>query len=655
MTFDPRGSLAALCGDALRDEPPWPAAMLAALPAHNLGEDALYVAWEMARAASLRDPADARALMLMALAVLVSARQGSTRLPLSGSEGRARFDDLARSLGGTDADLARAQELLAELREARLGGTLARIDAVVGLPGDRKPLILDGYTLSAERLRGAEDRVGDALAARLAGETSVDAAAAIDDVVARPPSVRGSAAVLNGEQRRALSLALSRRLAVISGGPGTGKTSIVASLLRAAARLGFASDDVALGAPTGKAADRLRRAVAAQLAAVADPTPADVALAAALPEATTLHRLLGWAPDGFRFHAGDPLAARLVIVDEASMLDLEMLDALLGALRPEAILVLLGDADQLPSVEAGAVLRDLLPASDKDPRARAAVRLEESFRMSPADPDGRALLLAARAINRGQLPDPASARTVGELSWRGAELVVLTGEERAAFIDVWLRRAPAHPVTRRVHLSADGILVEPSAELAALFDDLERRRLLCVTRADVGWANRRCHTAVLDAAAAEISRDPLRGAAFYPGEPLIVTRNDYDRGLYNGDQGIVLRVARAGAEHHFHAVFRRGDAYHAFALDGLRGLVELAFAVTVHKSQGSEHDEVALLLPEKDVPLATRELVYTALTRARRSAVVAGDPAILVAAVARTSRRWSGLATRLSRDVTHPG
>lgn len=636
MTLTPLGAARLRFGQAAPG-PRWPSELRDRLREHDLGDEALYLAWELARLAPALSADEQQALELLVLASLIAVRQGSTRLPVSGDDGVAWLDELFRSLGAPDGALELARRMLAELRQARLAGRPARLDPVVGLPGEYKPLILDQYQLYHQRMLHAEDRLAAALSARL---SRTEPEAHVREAVA---AVAGP---LSDEQRRAVEAALASPLTVVSGGPGTGKTSIVATVLRAAARLGLGAEAIALAAPTGKAAWRLREAIAKNLQRAGD--------ALACPEAQTLHRLLGWSPslDRFRHHAHNRLAHRLVIVDEASMIDLHLMDHLVRAVRDDAHLVLLGDADQLPSVEAGAVFRDLAPID------RAAVRLTRSYRMSPERPAGRRILEVAGAINTGALPDDLPERAAAEVAFFGVELT----RERDAFLDRWLgERVLGLPgyddLARRVYRRQGGAFDdEARAALRTLFDHFDRLRLLCLRRGDseggAAWVNARMHRAILDRARATGDDAFLRGTpAFWPGEPILVLRNDYERGLFNGDQGLVLRVADGHAPACFMAVFPREDDIAVFHLEPLKPVLTHAFAMTVHKSQGSELDHAAIVLPNDDLPLATRELFYTAVTRARESVVFVGAPDVLRRGVARRIKRFSGLAAKLSRGA----
>ncbi|HET9766747.1 MAG TPA: AAA family ATPase, partial [Thermoanaerobaculia bacterium] len=477
----------------------------------------------------------------------------------------------------------------------------------------------------------------------------------------------GRAVPLTDEQEAAVRAALGGRLTAITGGPGTGKTWIVAALLRVAARLGEPTvGEIALAAPTGKAADRLQGSLRAALAAVADPAAADAALTAAPLAASTLHRLLSYSPSGeyFRRHERNPLAERLVIVDESSMLDLTLAERLLRSLPAAGRLVLLGDARQLPSVEAGAVFRDLVAAASSS--GRVAV-LTKSWRMDPRDPAGSSILAIAESIAAGSSPRGTRLdlrEDAGALAFSGAEMLLSPPAPIASFLERWWlhqhSRLPdwSELVTRAwsASVGAAGAVDEGEAgELARLFAHYESTRLLAPTR---GWSGgvgvaalnawfRAALLRALDLAPAR--RDAGDADQPLTGEPVLVTRNDYRRTLFNGDHGIVLDVAAEGAAAAPMAVFRSaGGGFRALPLAALRGHLEPAWASTVHKAQGSEYDAVAVILPSADTRLLTRELLYTAVTRARRSVTLVGTVERLDQAVARAVERWSGIAEALA-------
>ncbi len=624
----------------------------------DLGELGLYLAEEVVACDPFLGGPQRAAMAAALLATQAAARQGSTRVAL---DPRGPLRELLIALLGINPDDDRADarmidELLAELvgmaGQAGFGG-------LIGGPGKIAPLIIDDDHLYQHRLWWLETQLAAALAARLRAAPLDDAAgvpAAVADVAARPGSV-----AITPQQAAAVRTALAGRLGIISGGPGSGKTTIVVSLVRALARLGVTAGGIALAAPTGKAAARMGEAVARELATLADPDATDRALAAAPPTAQTLHRLLGWRPGGdFRHGKGAPLPHAAVIVDEASMVDLALMERLLRAARDGARVILLGDAHQLPSVDAGAVLAELVELAQQR-GAPWAISLTESHRMRADDPDGRAVLEAARAVDAGQphrLFDGAdrliSVRaSVADAARRGVELIhVETGAQLGAALDAWwqhyLDDGRFLALTARAYRRELGQWrADDDAALRELLAIHERRRLLTVTRGlDTGAAaiNARLHRAMLRRATAELAPELV------PGEPVLITANDYQRGLYNGDQGVIVRVVDADTDgaQRYRAVFRRAGELVPLPIDAVRSSLELAWAMTVHKSQGSELDHVALVLPADDLPLCTRELVYTALTRARRGAMILGTADALTRAVERTTARQSGLAARLA-------
>jgi len=610
-----------------------------------------YLGWEIARCARGLAPDEMRAVAALAAACIAATQAGSTRLPLD----EARLGPALAAVGAADA-LPLARSLVARARAADAGDGAAR--GIIGGPGERKPLVVDGEWLYTERMRGLEERFCARVRERAARASAArrDARAAsraVSAIAAGPPA-------LTAEQQKALREALDAPLALVTGGPGTGKTTIVVALLRALAWAGTPMETIAIAAPTGKAAQRLQQAIADGLAQ-APRDIAEAALRSAPPAPQTLHRLLGWSPSSGRFarHEHDRLPNRVVVVDEASMIDLALMDRLVRALRDDARLVLLGDADQLPSVEAGAVFRDLCAAL-------GAVRLTENLRVA-RDAHARRIVEAARAVNAGALDERFAAavarRTaVEELTFEGVEHLAARWDDVAeALLERWwqVRVASLDDFSRRAartyRLRGGAFDDEERSQLRALFEHHARSRLLCATRVR-GFAtgadavNERLLARLRGGGARP--RRWARGPDLAPGAPVLVERNDYERHLFNGDQGIVARVdTGGGGGAQAMAVFRRGESFEAFPLDALPD-VAAAFAMTVHKAQGSEFDHVALVLPEADLPLLTRELLYTAITRARRSVLLVGDPDLLARAVSRAVERHSGVAERLAMSST---
>ncbi|MCL2448083.1 MAG: exodeoxyribonuclease V subunit alpha [Polyangiaceae bacterium] len=621
-------------------------ALLAAAPFGSLDPDgddvdARYVGWEVARCAPGLDAIERRALTGLAAACVTSMRAGSTRLPLVG----APFSSALAAVGADDV-----RDVALRLVRQACAREVHPVQAVIGVPGDRKPLIVEREWLYPERMRILEDRFCTLVRERL-GTPAAPARAA-----ARAALAASSRGALTEEQQAAVRDALRSPLALVTGGPGTGKTTTVVALVRAVAWLGTRMDAVAIAAPTGKAAQRLADAIAAGLATAPGSDITEVTLASVVPPPTTLHRLLGWSAATGRFarHENDPLPHRVVIVDEASMVDLALMDRLVRALRRDARLVLLGDADQLPSVEAGAVFRDLCAALP-------ARRLTQNLRVA-RDPNARRILAAARAVNAGALDasfdEAVTVRAaVDDVALEGVEHV-----DRAwsAVGDALLERwwsARTQPdagfeagVTHTYRLTNGVVDARDEERLRALFAYHQRSRILCVTRVlGIPASAEAIHAQIAERAGGRRGRGQRFGRDhdLEVGTPVMVRVNDYARGLFNGDQGVVARVDPGdGATPCRMAIFPRGSSFVAFAVDAIADLAP-AFAMTVHKAQGSEFDHVTLVLPETDSPLLTRELVYTAVTRARRSVLIVGPRSLLARAVGRVVERCSGVAERL--------
>lgn len=645
--------------------PDLPDAVREALARADLPEAEAHLAWELARLCPGLGADEHLALVALALLTQEALSRGSTRI----SSDPAELAEHARALG-FDAPAC-----------AAIAGVLARapeepIARVVGRPGDRRPLLVEGPHLYQARLYALELRLSSLLAARVAREPAD--AQGLDDAVRAIVERPSGAVVLTSEQEQAVRSALRSPLAVVSGGPGTGKTSIVVAILRAAVAAGASPSSIALAAPTGKAADRMRRSIEAALSRVGEPLESDRALAAALPRPMTLHRLLGYSPSrgGFVHGAENPLSERLVIVDESSMIDVFLMERLVASLLPSARVVLLGDAEQLPSVAAGAVFRDLGAAA----RVPSVV-LTKSHRMDPSRPDGFNILKVAARVNAGELPRlvagelrggtllPADLAGLGVLEALPPEPDLLGGVflhepatplDRERFVDFWYEHRARGPsdvarLATRTWPLIDGLVERGArADLELLFTHLERARLLCVTRSAARPTGVEAINASLHRRAADDRR--ASSALLLAGEPILVVANDYERGLFNGDQGVVLFTSSHGDRPAPSAVFRKDDGFAAHPIEAVRASLELGYATTVHKAQGSEHDQVALVLPETDSPrLLTREIVYTAITRARRSVLVVGSPELLARAAARRVERSTGIAERMAGHASSAG
>ncbi len=504
-------------------------------------------------------------------------------------------------------------------------------------PVDR-PLRLLGSRLYLDRYWRHERAIVDDLSARAGGELPTVDAEALTDGLDRlfPPTpvlapdlpaiAVQSGARTDDLQRIAAAVAVQRRFSVVAGGPGTGKTTTVARILallhEQAGALGQAPPRVALAAPTGKAAARLSEAVHAE-AATLDTSPEVRAALVAMP-ASTLHRLLGWRPDSnsrFRHDAANQLPHNVVIVDESSMVGLSMMARLLDAVRLNARLVLVGDPRQLASVEAGAVLGDIVGSA-----LPGITVLRRVHRYG----GGIAHVAAAIESGNGDQVVAALRSSPDDVQW--LELDPTADPTRSPDL-VGVRSAIVATARRVVTAATAG---DGPGALAALGSV----QVLCAHRRGPAGAS---------LWRAEIERwlrssIPGYGAAqWYAGRPLIVTENDYGLGVFNGDTGVVIDD---GGER-LRAVFERRGALLSVRPTRLAS-VESLYAITIHKSQGSQFGHVIVCLPEPTSPVLTRELLYTAVTRAQHRLTVIGTEASVRAAVSRPVARASGLTEALS-------
>ncbi|MGD9514704.1 exodeoxyribonuclease V subunit alpha [Mycolicibacterium sp.] len=465
---------------------------------------------------------------------------------------------------------------------------------------DERVLRMHGDLLYLDRYWREEQQVCDDVLALLASPLPATA-----------PSIERLFPAGWEEQREAAKVALRQSLTVLTGGPGTGKTTTVARLLASIAEqaesAGGAPPRMALAAPTGKAAARLQDAVHAEVGKL----PAvDQGRLAGL-RATTLHRLLGSRPDTssrFRHHRDNRLPHDVIVVDETSMVSLTMMARLLEAVRPDTRLLFVGDPDQLASVDAGAVLADLVEGLGD----AGVVELKTPHRF------GETIGSLAEAIRAGD------ADTAVQLLRAGGDAVAwLDTDDPSDALRATL-------VARADELRRAALLGDARAALGVLDD----HRLLCAHRRGpfgVTHWNRQVERWLADK-----TGQPM-WSQWYPGRPLLVTANDYGLGVYNGDTGVVV-AAPDGLRAHVGSL--------QFA-PGRLGEVETMFAMTIHKSQGSQADEVTVLLPPQDSRLLTRELFYTAVTRAKKHVRVVGTEASVRTAIGRRATRASGLAQRL--------
>ena len=658
---------------------------------------------ELHRLGALRPLDDALANTLRRLepatpdAVLAAAALAS----LAVAQGHAGFDP-ARPRRVVDADLPwpAADAWVAQLIASPLVATPDAPEA----PAAAAPLVFerlaDGEGLLylrryreyerrlAQRLRQlasgvpcspADDALASARHPRAGGDRSPITAPCVAQRDANPSGSEGPGAIAHlaplfaqlfpdaaagDAQARAAALALRRALLLVTGGPGTGKTTTIARLLALrvaqAMQAGHAPPRIALAAPTGRAADRMAESLRAAVQRMA-ALGVDAAVLAALPAtASTLHRLLGVLPDrpDFRHHAGHPLPFDIVVVDEASMVDLPLMCKLAEAVPDGAQLLLLGDPDQLPSVEAGDVLAGILRAAGDG----TALRADDAAALAPllgASPPSTAEDAPQATLPLFPAPSATPAlhghRVHLTRGWRQSDTLAL-----APLADA-VRRGDAGETLALLHgggLSnvhfhdaADDPLAAPGVDLLAHFralaattdpaDALARApRLRLLTALRDGPQGARGLNARIEAqlSGRRIGSPP----AWFPGRLLLVTENSYRHGLFNGDVGVCL----PDADGTLLAWFPGADGPRAFHPAALPAH-ESAFAMTVHKAQGSEFDAVWLQLPRRDARVLSRELLYTGLTRARTALHLAGSADVIAAALARHAGRVSGLAGRL--------
>lgn len=524
-------------------------------------------------------------------------------------------------------------------------------------PAEAAPLVLEHGLLYLRRYREYERRLALQLrriAAQALSQTGIEPIAPLFATLF--PAARDG-----DRQARAAALALRRALVLVTGGPGTGKTTTIARLLAlrvAQARsAGIAPPRIALAAPTGRAAERmaesLRRAVA-QMAAL----DIDAGLHAALPgQAHTLHRLLGSIPDSprFRHHADHPLPFDIVVVDEASMVDLPLMCKLVEAVADGAQLVLLGDPDQLPSVEAGDVLAAMLSAAG----AGDVLHADDAHALQPLlgtaphddasdDADARGLQGHRVHLHRGWRQDETlHIAPLAEAVRRGDALGALALLRGGDLSNVHFHEGLDDPLQARPALLDEWRALASLADPEQALRRANRLRLLTALRE--GPQGARGLNARIEAALSgrRIGAPPT----WFSGRLLVVTENSYRHGLFNGDVGICLPDA-AGTLLAWFPGNGAGDvrAFHPAALPAH----ESAFAMTVHKAQGSEFEEVWLQLPRADSRVLSRELLYTGLTRARSVVHVAGGADILATALGRHAGRVSGLGWRLDGRMPGP-
>lgn len=538
------------------------------------------------------------------------------------------------------------------------GAWAAACEASALTSGTEGPLRQRGTLLWLAKYDAQEQRVADQLLART--RTLPDD---LDLAQLRTGLDRLFPDPADADQRLAAAICALPGVSVLTGGPGTGKTTTVSRLL-ALLREQRPQWPIALAAPTGKAAARLGEAVARSLATLPD---ADQARLSGL-ESTTLHRLLGWRTgphSRFRHDHTDRLPFDVVVIDEASMVSLTMMDRLLDALRPTTRLILVGDPDQLASVEAGAVLADIVgdtaPGTRTAPFLSALDAINPSHGSTPAEPtpahrlrDGIAQLTTNHRFHASSaISALASAISAGHT---GDTLDILRASDTGIqFVELDDTTPPSGEVLGIVQAEIEAWAAAVRAETMrgdhqAALHALESHRLLCAHRRGPRGVH---HWGALAkrwaTSGASGSRSPNLDA-YHLGEPILVTANDYEIGLFNGDTGIVAAPPdpRSGATQ---AWFDHGGQPVTVPLARL-GATQPAYAMTVHRTQGSQFGRVTLILPTATSNLATRETLYTAVTRAVHHVRVIGSIESITTAVSTPITRATGLQARLTLDAS---
>lgn len=544
-------------------------------------------------------------LLPLAAALLSrSIREGNICLPLG-----TRPPHLAKTVEAGTPEWPAATEWREVLTKSK----------AVGKPDAQTPLVLDDSNrLYLRRYWNYQQRLAVALRRKASNSRPID---------------RGKA----GTQAGAIDSAVANALTIISGGPGTGKTTTVLHILsRLLQKPGNERLRVALAAPTGKAAARLEETIRMGLEVLDCPEEVKRRMPVS---ASTVHRLLGVRGNSvyFRHDRENPLPFDLLVIDEASMVALPLLCKLFDALPEAARIILLGDRDQLASVEPGAVLADMVDAaaSPGSPLRDAVVTLEKNYRFS----EESGIHHLCGAVRRG-----AAAQAVGILRAQShPDLLSLEPNESrelaARFSEAILRG-----------FSACAAAKQPAAALA----ELKNFRVLAALRRGpfgVEGLNRKIESILREAGLV-----PRQVTASYAGKPVLITQNDHQFQLYNGDVGILLPdlEAKENPEQLWAWFIGKENTLRRFAPARLPQH-EAAYAMTVHKSQGSEFDRVLFILPDEDTPVLTRELIYTGLTRARSRVELWWTESVFETAVTRRAERNSGLRELLASPVEKIG
>jgi len=599
------------------------------LPFHRLLEDGELrpIDVEAARfIARLHGDSPATILELSTALLSKATREGHVCLPLS---------QLVQVLNQVEA--------VAPVSHKQLKHTLES-SPVAGAPGTSCPLILDRQDkLYFYRYNSAEDLVAARLTALSKKREPIDLEQARHILTQLfPKALHEPGADL---QYLATALSLFTSLLVLSGGPGTGKTYTVARILAAHAAIHPSQLRIRLAAPTGKAAARLKEAIRSAKQSL----PAQ--LAASIPEeALTLHRLLRYSPHTrtFTHNHNNRLHLDLLLIDEASMIDISLMASLIKALPPTCKLLLLGDKNQLSSVDAGNLFGDICSTGELFWSGHNAITLEtiartvqvETTHCSPIDPCIVQLQKSYRFASHSGIGTLSSA--IKEQDERKLNACL-----SASFPDLVIHKAEQNSLAecmRRFSIDHFAPILSSASPLEAI-DHFDKSRILCSLRqGPFGVAALNSQVEQILAREKIIQPQELH----YPGRPIMILHNDYTLNLFNGDTGVLWPNASGDLR----AWFLQPDGNLCSYLPSRLPHHQTGYAITVHKSQGSEFENVLLVLPETDTPILTRELIYTAVTRAKEKLTIHAVPDIVSAAATRPGVRFSGLSQKLRPDLS---
>jgi exodeoxyribonuclease V alpha subunit len=592
------------------------------------------------------------ALVVVLMAMFAGLQEGSLCLNLDQRQ-------FLTHLPADDRKTAKAifEDFLSGLAAGRYQKLITKND------GEYLPLIQDASSgrdlLYFQKYHVHEKRLKDRMEAFLKASVSIiiqdqKIDALIDEIYADRLAIRvgpsSTPIARDAQQIAAIRLALKSQFSIISGGPGTGKTSLMVNILRCFVREGIPVPRIILGAPTGRAAQRMTETVQNNIASIQELSADDSALLDL--KGSTLHKILGYRSyqHEFYYRETNPLPASLVVVDEVSMVDVVMLDKFLQAIDPaQTKLVLLGDKNQLPSVEAGSAFAEMIPDGTR------AARFEERFVvLQKVYRSGTKLLTLANQANQGSLPPfkaVAFDKALLQASDRWAFVKAENFGQWQQHLHQWVNVQYLSPIsggeesyaaliTRAGEMTADHIISSEAGRslLGRIFAVVERARILSFLRKGMYGC-----TVINDVIADHLIHycDPSAKwqSDGFSGALVIITRNDYSKELFNGDVGVIIKDGYEA----YRAFFHRSGTYISFPVNLLPAW-EFAFAMTVHKSQGSEFDDVLLVLPDdENHRLLTREIVYTGITRAKKRVLLYGSQPALNTALQKKIKRQSGL------------